>query len=89
MLVYRLSLLKKREECSSEILFMVQKSGDHQLRLVVYQGFIHPKWLAGFLNHQQDENGNAILTPNLSNECWPLRHFESGVPIISNATIVH
>ena len=28
-----------------------------QLRLVVYpivgQGLIHPKWLAGFLNHQQ------------------------------------
>ncbi len=34
------------------------KSGDHQLRLVVYpiiyDGFLHPRWLAlGFLNHQQ------------------------------------
>ena len=32
---------------------MVQKSGDHQLRLVVYpsvyEGFIHSMWLAGFL----------------------------------------
>ena len=33
--------------------WLVQKSGDHQLRLVVdpsiYEGFIHPMWLAGFL----------------------------------------
>ena len=38
---------------------MVQKSGVHQLRLVVYpsifKGAIHPWWLAlGFLNHQQN-----------------------------------
>ena len=34
------------------LLLMVQKSGDHQLRLVVYpticKGFLHPRWLAGF-----------------------------------------
>ena len=38
---------------------MVQKSGFHQLRLVVlfllfFAGFfLHPRWLAGFLNHQR------------------------------------
>ena len=35
------------------LMLMVQKSGDHQLRLVVcpisYRGFIHRRWLAGFL----------------------------------------
>ena len=35
-------------ESIGEILLMVQKSGDHQLRLVVYprylHGFIHPRW---------------------------------------------
>ena len=34
-------------------LLMIQKSGEHQLRLVVYsiicQGFINPRWLAGIL----------------------------------------
>ena len=40
------------------LLLMVQKSGGHQLRLVVYiplftTGLINPRWLAGFLNHQQ------------------------------------
>ena len=32
---------------------LIQKSGEHQLRLVVYsiicQGFLSPRWLAGFL----------------------------------------
>ena len=35
-------------ETQRRLLLMVQKSGDHQLRLVVYphylQGFIHPRW---------------------------------------------
>ena len=40
------------------ILLMVQKSGDHQLRLVVnipcyLQGFVHVRGLDGFQNHQQ------------------------------------
>ena len=46
-------------EVSLYILLMVQKSGMHQLRLVVYPViyrvvFRRPRWLAlGFLNHQQ------------------------------------
>ena len=48
------------------ILLMVQKSGDHQLRLVVYpiiySVFIHPRWLGmGFLNHQQYEFSTRAL----------------------------
>ena len=40
------------------ILLVVQKSGEKtESMLVLYpimlQGFIHPRWLAGFLNHQQ------------------------------------
>ena len=41
------------------------KSGDHQLRSVVFshylQGFIHPRWLAlGFLNHQRYDRFCAV-----------------------------
>ena len=50
------------------ILLMVQKSGDHQLRLVVYpiiyRVFLHARWLGmGFLNHQQYMHISLQLQP--------------------------
>ena len=49
------------------LLLMVQKSGDHQLRLVVsfciiYKVFVDPRWWSpGFLNHQQCDLSSGLL----------------------------
>ena len=49
--------MKKRTQHVDTIMLMATRNPAHQLRLGVFskylQGFIHPRWLAGFLNHQQ------------------------------------
>ena len=47
----------------------------NQLRLVVlsypiiYRGFIHPRWLAGFLNHQQYQSNQHHYTTSAAFKC--------------------
>ena len=48
---------KRTQHVDDTIMLMATRNPAHQLRLGVFskylQGFIHPRWLAGFLNHQQ------------------------------------
>ena len=63
----------------SSIRLMVQKSGDHQLRLVVYPGiyrvFIHPKWLFGISEpstvHLMLDLGWIVWQELITRPFWP------------------
>ena len=53
----------------------------HQLRLINLshdlQGFIHPRWLAGFLNHQQYVF-KPLMCPSSWNRLHALRQYPAG-----------